>query len=175
MKDIKGTMQVQTLAMLWSPPTMTSPTMRAMQSPEIQLGTEKVSLMIEAMALDWTTFPVPMTAMAPMTAKVTAIQRQPTPRRMVYIGPPWTSPSSSLTRYLIASNDSAYLVAMPKMPVTMHQKTAPGPPRQTAVATPTTLPVPMVEASATERAAKGETLPLSILSRSTTTEKAVIR
>ena len=35
---------------------------------------------------------------------------------------------------------------MPKIPVSQHQKTAPGPPREIAVATPIILPVPMVAA-----------------------------
>jgi hypothetical protein len=40
------------------------------------------------------------------------------------------------------------LVAIPKMPVSHIQRTAPGPPAATAVATPTMLPVPIVAASA---------------------------
>ena len=47
------------------------------------------------------------------------------------------------------------LVAMPKMPASQHQNTAPGPPRAIAVPTPTILPVPMVEARAVAREAKG--------------------
>ena len=51
-------------------------------------------------------------------------------------------------RYFTASTASAYLVAMPKTPVSHIQSTAPGPPAATAVATPTMLPVPIVAASA---------------------------
>ena len=69
------------------------------------------------------------------------------PRSRAYIGPPSISPLAVLTRYLMASNPSAYLVAMPKTPVSQHQNTAPGPPNATAVATPMMFPVPMVAAS----------------------------
>ena len=48
---------------------------------------------------------------------------------------------------------------MPKTPVSQHQKTAPGPPRDTAVATPTMLPVPMVAARAVARAPNWLTSP----------------
>jgi len=57
-------------------------------------------------------------------------------------------PSLVLTRYFTLNSASAYFVAMPNTPVSQHQKTAPGPPRATAVATPTMLPAPMVAASA---------------------------
>ena len=53
-----------------------------------------------------------------------------------------------MIRYFTASSASAYLVAMPKTPVSHIQSTAPGPPAATAVATPTMLPVPIVAASA---------------------------
>lgn len=52
----------------------------------------------------------------------------------------------------MASRPSAYLVAMPSMPVSQHQNTAPGPPNVTAVATPMMLPVPMVPARLVARA-----------------------
>ena len=175
MNDISGTMQVQTFAMLCRPPRITSATMTARTSPEIQFGTAKVLWTIAAMALVCTRLPVPSTAMAATTLKNTAIQRHFRPRRMVYMGPPWTSPLRSRTRYFTASSDSAYFVDMPKIPVTMHQNTAPGPPMQTAVATPTMLPVPIVEASATANAAKGDTFPFMLLSRSIRTLNAVPR
>ncbi len=45
---------------------------------------------------------------------------------------------------------------MPRMPVTQHQKTAPGPPRATAVETPMIFPVPSVAASVVESAENGD-------------------
>ncbi len=45
---------------------------------------------------------------------------------------------------------------MPRMPVSQHQKTAPGPPRATAVETPMILPVPRVAARVVARAPKEE-------------------
>ena len=69
-------------------------------------------------------------------------------------------PSFVLTLYFTESRDSAYFVAMPKTPVSQHQRTAPGPPRPTAVATPTMFPVPMVAASAVARAPNWLTSPL---------------
>ena len=74
------------------------------------------------------------------------------PRSSAYIGPPSIVPSEVLTLYFTASSPSEYLVAIPKSPVSQHHSTAPGPPRATAVATPTILPVPMVAASAVAKA-----------------------
>ncbi len=68
------------------------------------------------------------------------------PLSNAYIGPPIIVPSSVFTLYLIASKPSEYLVAIPKTPVIQHQRTAPGPPSATAVATPIILPVPIVAA-----------------------------
>ena len=75
------------------------------------------------------------------------------------MGPPAISPRSSVVRYFTASSPSAYFVAMPKNAAIHIQKMAPGPPTFTAVATPTMLPVPMVAASATQRALKLEISP----------------
>ena len=63
------------------------------------------------------------------------------------MGPPIIFPVRVFTRYFTARRPSPYLVAIPNTPVIQHQKMAPGPPRATAVATPTMLPVPMVAAS----------------------------
>lgn len=65
-------------------------------------------------------------------------------RRKIYIAPPSISPLESLTRYLIARYVSVYFVAMPKIPVSHIQKTAPGPPAAMAVPTPIIFPVPKV-------------------------------
>lgn len=48
---------------------------------------------------------------------------------------------------------------MPSRPVTMHQNTAPGPPVDTATATPIMLPVPTLAASDTMSEAKWEMCP----------------
>lgn len=55
---------------------------------------------------------------------------------------------------MIAKRPSEYLVAIPKKAVTIIQNKAPGPPAQTAVATPTILPVPIVALNAVHNAAK---------------------
>ncbi len=68
-------------------------------------------------------------------------------------------PSLSRTRKRTASTASAYLVAIPKRPVTHIQNIAPGPPAAMAVATPAILPVPTVAASAVIRAWKCEMSP----------------
>ena len=73
-------------------------------------------------------------------------------------------PSLPLTRYFTANNPSAYFVDMPKMPVSQHHSTAPGPPKATAVATPTMLPVPMVAASAVANAPNWLTSPAPLWS-----------
>ena len=89
------------------------------------------------------------------------------------MAPPCMRPSAVLTRYFTAMSDSAYLVAMPKMPAIQHQKTAPGPPRAMEVPTPMMLPVPMVEARAVVRAANWETSPSASGSRVTERRMAV--
>ena len=57
--------------------------------------------------------------------------------------------------------DSAYFVAMPKIPPIHVQKTAPAPPIVMAVPTPMMFPVPIVEESAVIREPKTERSPLS--------------
>jgi len=77
-----------------------------------------------------------------------------------YIGPPSISPRSLTTLYLIDNAHSANFVVIPNAAeIHIHTK-APGPPATIAVATPTMLPVPIVDASAVISAAKGETSPL---------------
>ena len=75
------------------------------------------------------------------------------PRSSAYIAPPSIRPSRVFTRYLTAISDSAYLVAIPKTPVSQHHSTAPGPPSAMAVPTPIILPVPIVDARAVVSAA----------------------
>ena len=67
--------------------------------------------------------------------------------------------SDVFTRYFTATSASEYLVAIPNTPVSHIHSTAPGPPKATAVATPTMLPVPMVAARAVESAPNWLTSP----------------
>ena len=89
------------------------------------------------------------------------------------MGPPAILPCGVRMRYFTASSPSAYLVAMPNTPVSQHQKTAPGPPRVTAVATPMMLPVPMVAAKAVASAPNWLTSPLAAVSDLTDSRMAV--
>ena len=76
------------------------------------------------------------------------------PRSMKYMGPPQISPLSSLIRYLCEIVTSTNLVVMPTNAVAHIQKSAAGPPRKMANATPPMLPVPTVPDSAVESACK---------------------
>ena len=111
-----------------------------------------------------TVLPMPNDASAVNRANSTASHFQPRPRSRAYMGPPSMRPSSVLMRYLMASSPSPYFVAMPNTPDSQHHSTAPGPPRATAVATPTMLPVPMVAASAVASAPNCDTSPVEPLS-----------
>ena len=73
-------------------------------------------------------------------------------------------PRLSVTRYLMASSPSAYLVAMPKNAATSIHSSAPGPPAAMAVATPTMFPVPTVAERAVHNAAKLDTSPCPVSS-----------
>ena len=112
---------------------------------------------------DWTDAPMPNDAINANSAKSTA-RTLPSflclkPRSSAYMAPPSISPRWSLTRYLTEMKVSAYLVAMPKIPVIHIQKMAPGPPKNRPVATPTMLPVPIVAARAVVSAPNCETSP----------------
>ena len=76
-----------------------------------------------------------------------------------YIGPPSISPFSFLTRYFVASAHSANFVVIPNAAEIHIHTNAPGPPATIAVATPTILPVPIVDANAVISAEKGEISP----------------
>jgi len=93
------------------------------------------------------------------TAKQIPIHFDLRPRLMTYIGPPAKCPLCVLILYLMESTASAYLVAIPNTPVSHIHRTAPGPPRAMAVATPTIFPVPIVAASAVVSAPKCPTSP----------------
>ena len=125
------------------------------------------------MAFACTVQPIPNAAIAVNNAKSIPILRQPKPRSNVYIGPPCISPLSDFTLYFMASNASEYFVEMPKTPVSQHQKTAPGPPNATAVATPMMFPVPIVAARAVASAPNCDTSPFCDLSRWTERRMAV--
>ncbi|MPM99953.1 hypothetical protein SDC9_147148 [bioreactor metagenome] len=104
--------------------------------------------------------PIPKHATPANSANNTPNHFCPRPLSKAYIGPPIIEPVLSFTLYLIANKASPYFVAIPKRPVNQHQKIAPGPPKATAVATPTILPVPTVAASAVQRSPKLFTSPL---------------
>ena len=104
--------------------------------------------MISEIALICVPQPIPNEASMASSANSTPSHFMFSPRSSAYIAPPCMRPSLVCTRYLTAIRLSAYLVAMPNTPVSQHHSTAPGPPRNTAVPTPTILPVPMVDASA---------------------------
>ena len=80
----------------------------------------------------------------------------------MYIGPPDISPSSFVSLYLIASIHSENLVVNPKAAEIHIQTSAPGPPRDMAVATPTIFPVPIVAARAVIKAEKGDISPVPL-------------
>lgn len=83
----------------------------------------------------------------------------PIPLLMYSIGPPIKLPEESFSRYLTASMHSAYFVAIPRKAAKNIQKSAPGPPMLTAVATPAMFAVPTVAAMAVQSAAKLVTSP----------------
>ena len=149
---MKGTSTVHTLAMAFTPPKITKAVSRQTVKPIIQAGTPNVSCASRAIELACTVQPIPNEAKAVKMANRMPNHFMPKPRSKAYIGPPSILPSAVFTRYFTASSPSAYFVDIPKIPVNQHHSTAPGPPRATAVATPTMLPVPMVAASAVAKA-----------------------
>ena len=94
--------------------------------------------------LAWGRLPVPKELTTVATAKNTASHFMLSRRSMTYMGPPTMWPSSSVMRYLWDRVTSTNLVVMPKKAVIHIQKSAAGPPRKTASATPPMLPVPTV-------------------------------
>ena len=109
---------------------------------------QHVSFTIEGMEFACTIFSMPNAETAVRMAKMTPSHFCFMPRSSTYIGPPAIRPLSVLMRYFTESSASEYLVATPNTPVSHIYSTAPGPPAAIAVATPTTLPVPMVAANA---------------------------
>ena len=132
-------------------------------APVAAKGTAKVFSSAVEMELAWVMLPIPKEA-----STVNNANRKPriapsclleNPFFMVNMGPPFISPLSFTSRYLLASIHSAYLVVMPNAAESHIHTSAPGPPANMAVATPTMLPVPMVADSAVISALKEETSP----------------
>ena len=132
-------------------------------APVAATGTAKVFSSAVEMELACVMLPIPKDA-----STVNSANRKPkiapsclfeNPFFMVNMGPPFISPFSLTSRYLLASIHSAYLVVIPKAAESHIQTRAPGPPANMAVATPTILPVPMVAERAVISALKEETSP----------------
>ena len=162
---MNGTSFSHTLAIDLMPPRMTMAVSTVITEPVIHGETPKVSLASAEIELAWVMLPMPKAAMAVSAANSIPSGLLPRPRSSAYIGPPAIMPLGCLTRYFTLSTASAYLVAMPKTPVSHIHNTAPGPPAATAVATPTMLPVPMVAASAVVSAPNWLTSPSPSFSR----------
>ena len=146
------------------PPKITSAVKAATAIPINAGEIFRFSLHTVAIALTWVAHPIPKEANPPKKAKSSASHFICNPRSSAYIAPPCIRPSFVLTRYLTAIRDSLYLVAMPKTPVSQHQRTAPGPPSAIAVPTPMIFPVPIVEASAVVSAPNWLTSPSASVS-----------
>ena len=117
------------------------------------------------MEFAWTVHPMPKAATEVSAAKMTPSHFAFIPRSRTYIGPPHIAPLASFTRKRTERSASEYFVAMPKTPVSHIQRTAPGPPAATAVATPTMFPVPIVAARAVVSAPNWLTSPAPSFSR----------
>ena len=165
---MNGTRASHTLVSHLMPPKMTSDTSTTSTRPTTHWGTPgRFSTMTSLTALACTAEPMPNDASAARAAKAmapTLAHQGVVPfflkaRSQAYMAPPSISPLWSLTRYFTLTKVSAYLVAMPKTPVSHIHSTAPGPPDTMAVPTPTMLPVPIVGARAAHSAPKGDTSP----------------
>ncbi len=75
------------------------------------------------------------------------------------MAPPDTVPSGRTWRYFTASVTSANLVLMPRNPASTIQNAAPGPPSDTATATPPMAPSPTVPDTAVDSAWNGVASP----------------
>ena len=174
-----GTKAEHILAMLFTPPKMTTATSAAITTPTSMravlgnITSCSNRLTFSLIALACTVFPMPNAATEAKIAKSMDNHLTFNPFSSAYIGPPNILPSAVFSLNLIASKPSPYFVAIPKIPVSQHQSTAPGPPRLTAVATPMMLPVPMVAASDVARAANWLTSPSESLSFFTERRMAV--
>ena len=156
---MNGTSHSHTLAIDFKPPITTMAVKTASTTPVTCTFTPKVLAARVEIEFACTMFPIPNDATTVSSAKSIPSHFKPRPFSSAYIGPPSIVPSAVLTRYFTARSASLYFVAIPSTPVSHIQSTAPGPPRLTAVATPTMLPVPIVAASAVVNAANGLTSP----------------
>ena len=125
----------------------------ARMMPVTQLGTPKYSRVTSATLQVWNMLP-------PVKANnSSARQKNPPmtfpngrsfgcssdrPSRATYMAPPCGFSGSLVSRYNSASVTSVVFSAMPTMPTTHIQNTAPGPPKSTAIAMPAIAPRPTV-------------------------------
>ena len=79
------------------------------------------------------------------------------------MGPAWTVPSSSITRYFVPRVASAILRLIAKKPKIAIHKAAPGPPSPIATAMPAMLPSPIAPEISVASAWKLLTSPGSVL------------
>ena len=151
MTIISGTNAAVILPMPSMPPRTAAPTAKKMTTPATLALMPKASCMPAAMELPWARLPMPKEAK--MVNRVNAAarnlpKRPPTPVLKYSCGPPCCLPFLSVVRKRTPRYASEYFDAMPTMPVSQIQNSAPGPPMEIAVATPTMLPVPTVAARA---------------------------
>ncbi len=142
---MKGTMKPQNRAIERIPPKITAPVASVRSKPKptrIEVSgwdSPRMAFLtttISTIALDCAIFPMPNAATEVKMAKRMPAQRAFRARSKTIIGPPDISPRLLMKRYLTARRASEYLVAIPKTPVSHIHKTAPGPPSNTAPATP---------------------------------------
>ena len=157
---IAGTTLVATFEILLIPPSTTQATITVMMIPMINLsvtvfcsGVKKIEVIASVNWFDCIMHKVPI---KPEIEKKTAngFHFGPNPDKIIYIGPPCTSPVSSLPLYITERVPSKNLVAIPRIELTHIQKIAPGPPIDNAIATPAMLPIPTVAAMALASASK---------------------
>ena len=144
---MNGTSFSQTLAIALTPPNTTKAVSTQINKAMTILLMLKLLAITSTIAFDCEEQPIPKAPKAQHQAKILPINGLLRCSKAV-IAPPKYVPSSSLRRYLTAIKDSAYFVAIPKIPPIQVHKTAPGPPTATAVPTPMMLPVPIVELKA---------------------------
>src|SRR5919106_5504127 len=159
---MNGTTFSVTRAIDLMPPMITTPTITATTSPNSQpLSAMKPAsppVMLTICWNDWLAWnmlPPPsepaMQQIAKNTARTLPNPAMPFSARPLlrkYIGPPETVPSAYSLRYLTPSVHSANFNDMPIRPAMIIQNVAPGPPIDTAIATPAMLPSPTVPESA---------------------------
>ena len=148
---IKGTKAAVMRPIAWMPPRRTEPTKTKRMAPVAAGAMPKVDSILVATALACARLPMPKEAQIAKIAKKTAsaVPRGPgIPRLRYCCGPPDISPLESVVRKRTPRYASVYLEAMPTRPVIQIHTSAPGPPIESAVATPTIFPTPTVAARA---------------------------